>query len=128
MGETYSGLADDPSTMELVDVEWSDTPSQPAGKLTAEEIQMLYDLSSPCGDGEDEYSNCLLLFDTSITDSDGRNHLMLIRFIPEETLRSLDTGLLERMTLSVETDADGQVYIGQNNALYLNNWPQANQD
>ena len=53
---------------------------------------------------------------------------MLIRFIPEETLRSLDTGLLERMTLSVETDADGQVYIGQNNALYLNNWPQANQD
>lgn len=29
MGETYSGLADDPSTMELVDVEWSDTPSQP---------------------------------------------------------------------------------------------------
>ena len=114
--------------MELVDVEWSDTPSQPAGKLTAEEIQMLYDLSSPCGDGEDEYSNCLLLFDTGITDSDGRNHLMLIRFIPEETLRSLDTGLLERMTLSVETDADGQVYIGQNNALYLNNWPQANQD
>ena len=32
------------------------------------------------------------------------------------------------MTLSVETDADGQVYIGQNNSLYLNNWPQANQD
>ena len=128
MGETYSGLADDPSTMELVDVEWSDTPSQPAGKLTAEEIQMLYDLSSPCGDGEDEYSNCLLLFDTGITDSDGRNHLMLIRFIQEETLAALDTDLLERMTLSVETDADGQVYIGQNNSLYLNNWPQANQD
>lgn len=113
--------------MELVDVEWSDTPSQPAGKLTAEEIQMLYDLSSPCGDGEDEYSNCLLLFDTGITDSDGRNHLMLIRFIPEETLRSLDTGLLERMTLSVEYDGSGY-YISQNNALYLNNWPQANQD
>ena len=127
MGETYSGLADDPSTMELVDVEWSDTPSQPAGKLTAEEIQMLYDLSSPCGDGEDEYSNCLLLFDTGITDSDGRNHLMLIRFIQEETLRSLDTDLLERMTLSVEYDGSGY-YISQNNALYLNNWPQANQD
>ena len=126
MGETYSGLADDPSTMELVDVEWSETPSQPAGKLTAEEIQMLYDLSSPCGDGEDPDSDCLLLFDTGIAGSE-RCHLMLIRFISEETLRSLDSDLLERMTLSIEHNGTSS-YISQNNSLYLDSWPQANQD
>ena len=36
--------------------------------------------------------------------------------------------LLERLTLSVETDSDRQPYISQNNALYLDSWPQANQD
>ena len=52
---------------------------------------------------------------------------MLIRFIPKETLRSLDTGLLERMTLSIEHNGTSS-YISQNNSLYLDSWPQANQD
>ena len=52
---------------------------------------------------------------------------MLIRFIQEETLAALDSDLLERLTLSVEYDGSGY-YISQNNALYLDSWPQANQD
>ena len=58
---------------------------------------------------------------------EAETHILQHLHVPEETLRSLDTGLLERLTLSVEYDGSGY-YISQNNALYLNNWPQANQD
>ena len=87
---------------------------------------MLYDLSLPYGSDDDhEY---LLLFDTGRNASDGRSHLMLIRFISEDALRSLDSDLLDRLTLSIETDGAGESYISQNNALYLDTWPEAEQN
>ena len=63
-----------------------------------------------------------------INASDGRSHLMLIRFISEDALRSLDPDLLGRLTLSIETDGAGESYISQNNALYLDTWPEAEQN
>ena len=87
---------------------------------------MLYDLSHPYG--ENQNREMLLLFDTGRTKQGGRSHLMLVRFIPEDTLISLDPELLKRMTLSVQTDENGERYISQDNALYLDSWPQATLD
>ena len=97
-----------------------------AGSFTPEEIRMLYDLSHPYG--ENQNREMLLLFDTGRTKQSGRSHLMLVRFIPEDTLISLDPELLKRMTLSVQTDENGERYISQDNALYLDSWPQATLD
>lgn len=97
-----------------------------AGSFTPEEIRMLYDLSHPYG--ENQNREILLLFDTGRTKQSGRSHLMLVRFIPEDTLISLDPELLKRMTLSVQTDENGERYISQDNALYLDSWPQATLD
>ena len=97
-----------------------------AGSFTPEEIRMLYDLSHPYG--ENQNREMLLLFDTGRTKQGGRSHLMLVRFIPEDTLISLDPELLKRMTLSVQTDENGERYISQDNALYLDSWPQATLD
>lgn len=94
-----------------------------AGSFTQEEIQMLYDLSRPYGENSDR--EMAILFDTGRTQQSGRSHLMLVRFIPEDTLASLDPELLKRMTLSVQTDENGERYISQDNALYLDSWPQA---
>ena len=87
---------------------------------------MLYDLSHPYG--ENQNREMLLLFDTGRTKQSERSHLMLVRFIPEDTLISLDPELLKRMTLSVQTDENGERYISQDNALYLDSWPQATLD
>ena len=97
-----------------------------AGSFTPEEIRMLYDLSHPYG--ENQNREMLLLFDTGRTKQSGRSHLMLVRFIPEDTLISLDPELLKRMTLSVQTDENGERYVSQDNALYLDSWPQATLD
>ena len=97
-----------------------------AGSFTPDEIRMLYDLSHPYG--ENQNREMLLLFDTGRTKQSGRSHLMLVRFIPEDTLISLDPELLKRMTLSVQTDENGERYISQDNALYLDSWPQATLD
>lgn len=97
-----------------------------AGSFTPEEIRMLYDLSHPYG--ENQNREMLLLFDTGRTKQSGRSHLMLVRFIPEDTLISLDPELLKRMTLSVQTDENGERYISQDNTLYLDSWPQATLD
>ena len=113
-------------TTDIAAVEWEDTPLLPVEALSDEEIRMLYELSRPYGDDtDDEY---LLLFDTGRAASDGRSHLMLIRFVSEDTLRSLDENLLNRLTLSIETDGMGDSYISQNNALYLYDWPAAEQN
>ena len=97
-----------------------------AGSFTQEEIQMLYDLSRPYGENSDR--EMAILFDTGRTQQSGRSHLMLVRFIPEDTLISLDPELLKRMALSVRTDENGERYISQDNALYLDSWPQATLD
>ena len=87
---------------------------------------MLYDLSRPYGENPDR--EMAILFDTGRTQQSGRSHLMLVRFIPEDTLASLDPELLKRMALSVRTDENGERYISQDNALYLDSWPQATLD
>lgn len=124
MSEDYTVPAE---TMDIDTAGWeADTPLLPVGAISDEEMRMLYDLSLPYGSDDDhEY---LLLFDTGRNASDGRSHLMLIRFISEDALRSLDSDLLGRLTLSIETDEAGESYISQNNALYLDTWPEAEQN
>lgn len=124
MNEDYTVPAE---TMDIDTAGWeADTPLLPVGAISDEEMRMLYDLSLPYGSDDDhEY---LLLFDTGRNASDGRSHLMLIRFISEDALRSLDQDLLGRLTLSIETDGAGESYISQNNVLYLDTWPEAEQN
>ncbi len=112
-------LKDQSGDIPVQDYDGENFPLLPT--LTTDEVQLLYDASSPRVHAADLDNTSTLLFDTGKT-GNYNSHLMLTRYISNDTLASLPAELLQKLGVR----ADG-VHIQYIYELMQEDWPIAPQ-